>query len=118
MDSVIVTGGILASMGSGRCAEMYYQDTKPNLTTAPVLTLPVMQKFTNWEAGVRVPLIIRDPYIPQSHGKKSVALVGKSGPFSSDGLVAKSLAYRHIPCRQSAWIADGVVSAPAYRASM
>jgi iduronate 2-sulfatase len=33
------------------------------------------QKFTNWEAGVRVPLIIRDPYSPQSHGQKSVALV-------------------------------------------
>ena len=33
------------------------------------------QKFTNWEAGVRVPLIIRDPALPQSHGKKSTALV-------------------------------------------
>lgn len=33
------------------------------------------QKFTNWEAGVRVPLIIRDPNIPQSHGKKNSALV-------------------------------------------
>jgi arylsulfatase A-like enzyme len=39
------------------------------------VTLPILQKFTNWEAGVRVPLIIRDPYIPQSHGKKSAALV-------------------------------------------
>lgn len=32
------------------------------------------QKFTNWEAGVRVPLIIRDPYLPQSAGHRSTAL--------------------------------------------
>ena len=33
------------------------------------------QKFTNWETGVRVPLIIRDPSLPASHGKRSMALV-------------------------------------------
>lgn len=33
------------------------------------------QKFTNWETGVRVPLIIRDPLLPQSHGQMSSALV-------------------------------------------
>jgi hypothetical protein len=33
------------------------------------------QKFTNWETGVRVPLIVRDPFLPQSHGKKNTALV-------------------------------------------
>ena len=33
------------------------------------------QKFTNWETGVRVPLIIRDPSKPLSHGARSSALV-------------------------------------------
>lgn len=33
------------------------------------------QKFTNWEVGVRAPLIIRAPWLPQSAGKRSSALV-------------------------------------------
>ena len=33
------------------------------------------QKFTNWETGVRVPLIIHDPAIPASWGKQQTALV-------------------------------------------
>jgi iduronate 2-sulfatase len=40
----------------------------------PVLT-GQWQKFTNWETGVRVPLIIRDPALKQSHGTKNTALV-------------------------------------------
>lgn len=32
------------------------------------------QKFTNWEVGVRVPLVIRAPWLPQSIGKRSTAL--------------------------------------------
>lgn len=32
------------------------------------------QKFTNWEAGVRVPLMIRAPWLPQSIGVRSRAL--------------------------------------------
>ena len=32
------------------------------------------QKFTNWETGVRVPLIVRDPFLPQSHGRHSPVL--------------------------------------------
>lgn len=32
------------------------------------------QKFTNWETGVRVPLIVRDPFLPLSHGKQSTVL--------------------------------------------
>jgi arylsulfatase A-like enzyme len=34
-----------------------------------------VRRFTNWETGVRVPLIIRDPTLPQSHGQRSTALV-------------------------------------------
>lgn len=33
------------------------------------------QKFTNWETGVRVPLIVRDPALAQSHGARTAALV-------------------------------------------
>lgn len=33
------------------------------------------QKFNNWEIGVRVPLVIRAPWLPQSAGKRSTALV-------------------------------------------
>jgi len=32
------------------------------------------QKFTNWEVGVRVPLVIRAPWLPQSAGKRSDTL--------------------------------------------
>ena len=32
------------------------------------------QKFTNWETGVRVPLLIRAPWIPNSAGKTSDTL--------------------------------------------
>merc|ERR1712159_105905 len=32
------------------------------------------QKFTNWEVGVRVPLIIRAPWLPGSQGKRSSSL--------------------------------------------
>ena len=92
MDPVVATGGISASMGSGRSVEMYYQGTTAKSDHCRFLTVPIPQKFTNWEAGVRVPLIIRDPYIPQSHGKKSVALVGKISRFTSVGLAVKSLA--------------------------
>ena len=33
------------------------------------------QKFTEWEAGLRVPLIVADPTRPATHGKRSSALV-------------------------------------------
>jgi iduronate 2-sulfatase len=32
------------------------------------------QKFTNWETGVRVPLIIRAPWLPNSAGRRSSTL--------------------------------------------
>merc|ERR1712091_791926 len=33
------------------------------------------QKFVLWELGTRVPLMIKAPWIPQSHGKRSNAPV-------------------------------------------
>lgn len=33
------------------------------------------QKFTNWETGTRVPLVISAPWLPQSAGKRSSAVV-------------------------------------------
>jgi len=57
------------------------------------------QKFTNWETGVRVPLIIRAPWLPKSANRKSstlaelvdvyptvVDLAGAAGPPDSDDL--------------------------------
>ena len=39
------------------------------------------QKFTNWETGTRVPLLIRDPSLPKSHGRKHSALVELTDVF-------------------------------------
>eukprot|EP01043_Picozoa_sp_COSAG02_P005473 COSAG02_NODE_148_length_33809_cov_158.369594_17_plen_71_part_00 len=33
------------------------------------------QKFTNWETGVRVPLVISAPWLAQSVGKRSSSVV-------------------------------------------
>ena len=33
------------------------------------------QKFTNWEVGVRTPMMIRAPWLPESRGRRSDALV-------------------------------------------
>jgi len=64
------------------------------------------QKFTNWETGVRVPLMIRAPWLPSSAGRRSDALAelvdiypttidlaGAEGPPSTESLDGESLGW-------------------------